>query len=162
VELFARELFEASVIDSLIAVTLPRSRASIHLDAVLTMVDVDAFMVYPPVWDTLEAYVLRPSGRGVSTARADLPSVIAHTIGWKPRLIGGASDPEIARREQWNEAANLLAVAPGTVIANERNTRANASLREHGVEVLTVPASEIARGRGGPRCLTCPVARDSI
>jgi arginine deiminase len=77
-------------------------------------------------------------------------------------VINAGIDNDVAQREQWDDGTNLLAVAPGVVVAYERNTRANANLRDHGIEVLTIPGSEIARGRGGPRCLTCPVARDRV
>lgn len=162
VELYARRLFEAEEIDRVIAVALPPGRATIHLDAVLTMVDLETFMIYPPVRE-LDVYVLRPSRHGVSVEPAsDLFEVIAQALGKAPRIIEGASDPAIAQREQWDEGVNLLALAPGTVVAYERNTHANESLRRHGVEVLTFPGSEIARARGGPRCLTCPLARDPL
>lgn len=161
VELYAQRLFDAQMVDQVIAVVLPQARSSIHLDTVLTMVDVDAFMFYPPVHEALDTYVLRPAGGKVAAEPVpDLFGAISRAIRRKVRLIHGAVDAGIARREQWDEGTNLLALAPGTVVAYERNIHANRSLREHGIEVLTVPVSEMARGRGGPHCLTCPVARD--
>jgi arginine deiminase len=163
VELYAQRLFETGLLEQVIAVVLPRGRASIHLDAVLTMVDVDAFMVYPPVRDTLDAYLLRPSRDGLTAEPTpDVFRSISQVLGSSIRLIQGSRERGTARREQWNEATNLLALAPGVVVGYEHNPHANADLTEHGIEVVPVPGSEIARGRGGPRCLTCPLARDPL
>jgi arginine deiminase len=163
VEQYARRLFDEKLIDRVIAVALPQRRSSMHLDTVLTMVDLDAFMTYPPVHDAFEAYVLRPGPRGVQTERAgNLVKAISAALDREIRVIDGAGDYHVAQREQWDDGTNLLAVAPGVVVAYERNAHANARLRDHGIEVLTIPGSEIARGRGGPRCLTCPVARDRV
>jgi arginine deiminase len=163
VEQYAGRLFDERLVDRVIAVVLPQRRSSMHLDAVLTMVDLDAFVTYPPVHDALEAFVLQPGRRGVRAERVgDLVEAISAAIGRGIRVINAGIDNDVAQREQWDDGTNLLAVAPGVVVAYERNTRANANLRDHGIEVLTIPGSEIARGRGGPRCLTCPVARDRV
>jgi arginine deiminase len=80
----------------------------------------------------------------------------------KLRVIATGLDPVTAEREQWDDGNNTLAVAPGVVIAYERNSETNARLVDSGIEVLPIEASELGTGRGGPRCMSCPAARDSL
>jgi arginine deiminase len=164
VEAYAQRLFAAGAAARLIAVVLPAARATIHLDAVLTMVDADAFTVSPPLRAKLDAYTLLPARHGVQARHTpDLFAAIARALELpRVRIIESDSDHETLRREQWSHGNNLLAIAPGVVVAYERNTETNARLRDHGLEVIPVPGSELTRGRGGPRCLTCPIERDSI
>ena len=67
-----------------------------------------------------------------------------------------------AQREQWNDASNILAIAPGTIVAFERNYVTNDLLDKKGIKVLPIESAEISRGRGGPRSLTCPINRDDL
>jgi len=67
-----------------------------------------------------------------------------------------------AQREQWDDGNNFLAVSPGVVLGYERNTIANQFLTDEGIEVVPVVGSELGRGRGGPRCMSCPIERDAV
>ena len=77
------------------------------------------------------------------------------------RVIDTGLDPVTAEREQWDDGNNTLALAPGLVVAYERNTETNARLAEEGIEVVLIAGSELGTGRGGPRCMSCPVLREA-
>ena len=76
------------------------------------------------------------------------------------KVIGTGLDPVTGPCEQWDDGGNALAIAPGLVVCQERNTETSARLEAAGIQVIRVPTGELGSGRGGPRCLCCPVARD--
>jgi arginine deiminase len=161
-EALARSLFDDDLAHTVLAVPIEQRRAQMHLDTVCTMVDSDAMLIYGNVADRLSAFTIRraPSGVQISGA-APFVDAAGNAMGIdKLRVIGTGLDPVIAEREQWDDGNNTLALAPGVVVAYERNSRTNARLADAGIEVLTVAASELGTGRGGPRCMSCPVARD--
>jgi arginine deiminase len=164
VESLAVTLFEADAVDRVVVATIPADRAFMHLDTVLTMVDVDLLNLFPPVVEAVRVYVVTPAGRGrVSVTEGEsLVSTIGEVLDREMRVVTTGGDALGQLREQWNDGNNTLALEPGVVIAYARNTETNRRLRESGVEVLELDASELCRGRGGSRCLTQPIARETI
>lgn len=163
-EALARSLFDDDLAHTVLAVPIEQKRAQMHLDTVCAMVDTDAMVMYANVADSLSAFTIARSGSGVQISdAAPFVEAAANALGIdKLRVIGTGLDPVIAEREQWDDGNNTLALAPGIVVAYERNSRTNARLQDAGIEVLTIAASELGTGRGGPRCMSCPVARDPL
>lgn len=136
-----------------------------HLDTICTMVDRDAVVMFPAVADTLSAYTVTSLDDGelqVSDPRPFLEAA-ADAMGIEQlRTIDTGLDPVTAEREQWDDGNNTLALAPGLVVAYERNVVTNHALERAGVEVVRIAGSELGSGRGGPRCMSCPVSRDPL
>jgi len=165
VERFARRAFADWIAHTVLAVPIAQERAQMHLDTVCTMVDVDAAVMYPNIVDSLSAFTIHRDGQGGVRIDDAAPFVEAAANAMqidKLRVIATGLDPVTAEREQWDDGNNTLAVAPGVVVAYERNTETNARLADAGIEVLPIEASELGTGRGGPRCMSCPAARDPL
>ena len=164
VENLAAALFAADVVDRVLAVELPKGRGTMHLDTVMTVVDVDKIVLWPRARD-LRVHRIEPGAGGRMRVREEPELVRAVAAGMgrdRISVVTTGEDEVLADREQWDDGNNTLALSPGVVVAYERNVVTNRRLREAGVEVRTVPASELPRGRGGPRCMSCPVARDPL
>jgi arginine deiminase len=167
VEELAKNLFAADQgIEQVLAVRIPNNRAFMHLDTVFTMVNCDQFIVFPGILDQIETVIIsRGKEGGLSFQRAEtLKAALARVLGLKQvQLIeSGGGNPVVAAREQWNDSTNTLAIAPGVIVAYARNERSNEVLEDNGVEVIGIEASELVRGRGGPRCMTMPLYREKI
>lgn len=163
-EALARSLFDDDLAHTVLAVPIAQERAQMHLDTVCTMVDKDAVVMYPNIQDSLTAFTIRRRAEGVTIDRAaPFVDAAADAMGiGKLRVIDTGLDPVTAEREQWDDGNNTLALAPGVVVAYERNTETNARLMDSGIEVLPISASELGTGRGGPRCMSCPAGRDPL
>jgi arginine deiminase len=155
-----------------LAVPIAQERATMHLDTVCTMVDSDKIVMYPNVADHLTAHAVT-SGDDPTTGSGQAPLVVSDA---EPFLVAAAKameidtlhqidtglDPVTAEREQWDDGNNTLAVAPRVAVAYERNVETNARLEEAGIEVIAISGSELGSGRGGPRCMSCPITRDDV
>ncbi|MEP9384335.1 arginine deiminase [Nocardioides sp. KR10-350] len=170
-ERLARQVFADGLARVVLAVPIAQERATMHLDTVCTLVDTDKMVVYPNVIDSLAAYAVTDSGEVDDSGRAVLTvadprpflDVAAEAMGIE-RLhhIDTGLDPVSAEREQWDDGNNTLAVAPGVTVTYERNHQTNAALEAAGIEVVPIAGSELGSGRGGPRCMSCPISREPL
>ncbi len=168
VERLSRQVFHAELAHTVLAVPIAQERATMHLDTVCTMVDVDKIVMYPNVADSLQAYAVTVDGPG-----SDEASLHLNVAEAEPFLVAAAKamgidtldqidtglDPVTAEREQWDDGNNTLALAPRVAVAYERNDGTNDRLEAAGIEVVRIAGSELGSGRGGPRCMSCPVSR---
>jgi arginine deiminase len=164
VEALAHSLFAAGVVDRVLAVDMPKVRAAMHLDTIVTQVDVDAFVTYPSMTPHLQCHQVTLAGGSLRVRPAGgLLDGLAWAAGLDHvRAIEPALGSTDAQREQWNDANNTLALRPGVVIAYERNVTTNQILEAAGITVHTIPSFELPRGRGGPRCMSCPLRRRPV
>ncbi len=163
----AAQLFKHGAANHVIAAKMPRDRASMHLDTVFTFCDRDLVTIYEPVINRIHPISYRPSDE------EGMPDVEVHDKGWlevvaeamgldKLRVVPTGGDVFEQEREQWDDGNNVVALEPGVVVAYDRNEWTNERLRQAGITVLTIPGSELGRGRGGGHCMTCPVLRDAV
>jgi arginine deiminase len=171
VERLARQVFAAGLAHTVLAVPIQRAGAAhldathldtMHLDTVCTVVGTGVVVMHPALAYTLTAHTItwRDAELRVSRPQPFLPAA-AQAIGVdRLTVIGTGLDPLTAPRGQWDDGGNALSLGRGLAVCDERNRETNDRLAAAGVQVVTVAASELGSGRGGPRCLCCVIARD--
>ncbi len=160
-ESLARSLFDDGLAQTVLAVPIAQTRASMHLDTVCTMVDTDAVVMYPSMHDSAVAFPVRYDD-GVVHVDDEQPFLraAADAMGIdRLRVVDTGLDPITAEREQWDDGNNTLALAPGVVVAYNRTVETNNRLTDAGIEVLEIEGAELGSGRGGPRCMSAPLSR---
>jgi arginine deiminase len=170
IEKLAKNLFYkyATSFEKVLAFDIPKGRAFMHLDTVLTQVDYDKFAIHNELNHTIRVYELTKDPKRdlklvVKPVVQSLQKILETYLNCKITLIPcGGGDVVASDREQWNDGANMMAIAPGEVISYERNHITNSILRKHGITVHEIPSSELSRGRGGPRCMSMPFERETL
>jgi arginine deiminase len=166
IENLAKRLFkDHTSFETILAFNIPKTRAFMHIDTVFTQIDYGMFTIHPGIIKDLTVFELTNKDGEVKVLKVitSLENILEKHLKRPIKLINcGGEDTITSGREQWNDGANTLAIAPGKVIVYSRNHVTNEILRKAGVSVLEIPSSELSRGRGGPRCMSMPLDREDI
>lgn len=168
INLLAKKIFSMyrTKFKYILAFDIPDERSFMHLDTVLTRVDVNKFTVHSQVMEVTKVFEITRGKKDLNIKELNMPldKLLKKYLKLKTiELIkcgGGKRIP--AEREQWSDGANLLAIRPGVAIAYDRNHVSNEVFRKHGIKIIEIPSSELSRGRGGPHCMSMALEREDV
>ncbi len=168
IEMLAKKLLSTdNSFKKVLAFDIPKSRSFMHLDTVFTMVDYGKFTIHPNITDDIKLFVIEMDSNHklkITEENDKIEEILKRHLKLDHVTLikcGGNSVIDAAR-EQWNDGSNTFAIAPGKVVVYSRNYVTNQALKEHGIEAISMPSSELSRGRGGPRCMSMPLVRENL
>ncbi|MDO4941078.1 MAG: arginine deiminase family protein [Erysipelotrichaceae bacterium] len=153
INLLAKKLFADSEVEIIIAIEIPKKRASMHLDTIITQVDYDKFVIYANDFEKTKTHIISKHDEIVNST--PLKDTLKTYLNLKTITFINCTD----KIEQWNDGVNTLALKPGKVIAYKVNKKTNQLLRDNGIEVIEIDAKQLGMGRGGVHCMSQPLVR---
>lgn len=159
-----RLLNENNSYKTVLAFDIPKGDEFLHLDTVFTMLDYNKFIIHPDIEGPMKVYSIQKDYNDEIVYHEEhmtLEKILSKYLNHKYiELIrcGGHRGID-ASREQWSNGTNILAIAPGKIVANARNHVTNDLLANKGLDVNVISSSELSRGHGGPRCMALPLER---
>jgi arginine deiminase len=164
VEKLSQALFKSGKFKEAIVVTLPKKHEFMHLDTVMTMLDYDAFIVYDDILKSRMIWRIRPDDQQglVVERQSDLFKTLAVALDLDElRIFTTGGDVDQSALERKNHSNNTLVISPGVLMGYEQNILTNTKLRQAGFDVIDIPGAELSKGRGGVRCMSCPLLREA-
>ncbi len=164
IKTLAKRLFNNTNYEQVLIFSIPSKRTFMHLDTVFSQVDYDKFTVHKGCCDLIKvSKIIKSKPEKITKVKGNIEQVLSDILKKKIKLINcGGEDNINSEREQWSDGSNCISIAPGVVICYERNEITNKILKDNGIKVITIPSSELSRGRGGPRCMAMPLYREDL